>query len=199
MTRTAKLLEVGRRGHRSWPRLLPPTQDDGVCLLATFDSQAALLEAIEALKSAGCAVREVFSPFPIPELDVHLGVRRSRLGIVTGAAAAVAATAAFGFQYWASVVSWPLNVGGKPDNSALAFIPITFELTILAAGLATAAAFLLRSRLHPGRRPKIELPRATDDRFVLMLPVAAPLPKPELERLLVGSGALQVSEWSGKR
>ena len=64
---------------------------------------------------------------------------------------------------------WTLNVGGKPDNSTLAFVPISFELTILAAGLATAKAFLFRSRLYPGAPARLAAPRVTDDRFAIVL------------------------------
>jgi hypothetical protein len=63
------------------------------------------------------------------------------------------------------VFDWPLNVGGKPDNSTLAFVPIAFELTILAGGLATAAAFVLRAGLFPGARREARGP-ARDERQV---------------------------------
>jgi ActD protein len=67
---------------------------------------------------------------------------------------------------WAAVIDWPLNVGGKPANSSLAFLPISFEATVLVAGLATAAAFFWRSRLGPQARPRHVAPGATDDALV---------------------------------
>ena len=97
-----------------------------------------------------------------------MGLRRSRLTWVCFAAGITGATVALGFQLWTSVVSWPLNVGGKPFASVPAFIPVTFELTVLSAALVSAATFLLRSHLGPGRRV-VPLPRVTDDRFTLVL------------------------------
>ena len=85
-------------------------------------------------------------------------------------------------------MSWPLNVGGKPNVSTLAFIPITFEVTILLAGLATAAAFLWRSRLYPRQRVAIA-EGVTDDNFVLLLdPAAGSLSQKRLLNLLQKAG-----------
>jgi hypothetical protein len=67
------------------------------------------------------------------------------------------------------VLDWPLDVGGKPDNSALAFVPVSFELTVLLGGLSTAGAFFLRARLFPGKRERLPARRVTDDRFALVL------------------------------
>jgi hypothetical protein len=73
------------------------------------------------------------------------------------------------FQFYATVLDWPLNVGGKPDNSALAFVPITFELTVLLGGLSTVAALLVRAKLFPGKREELIADGVTNDRFVLAL------------------------------
>ena len=73
-------------------------------------------------------------------------------------------------QFYMAVFDWPLNVGGKPPNSTLAFVPITFELTVLCAGLVTAAAFLVRS--PAGARAPAPLRFAdgtTEDVFALVL------------------------------
>jgi hypothetical protein len=56
-----------------------------------------------------------------------------------------------GFQYWATAVSWPINVGGKPWNSLPAFVPVTFEMMVLCAGVGTVAAFFWSTGLKPGR------------------------------------------------
>ena len=96
---------------------------------------------------------------------------------------------ALGFQFYAAVFDWPLNVGGKPANSLLAFVPITFEITVLCAGLATAGAFLVRAVL-PGGRAVQFAEGTTEDVFALVLRHRdATFDAVEARRLLIGSGA----------
>ncbi len=72
-------------------------------------------------------------------------------------------------QYYTSVVDYPLNVGGRPLNSLPAFVPVTFEIMVLFAGVGTVLAFFLVSRLWFGRKPRVLYEGVTDDRFVLVL------------------------------
>jgi len=137
-------------------------------LIATYTGPAALVDGVTRLREHGFKIYDVYTPCPVHGLEEAMGLRRSRLGYVAFAAGAVGFGAAIAFQFYAAVFDWRLNVGGKPDNSTLAFIPITFELTILAAGLATAKLFLARSRLFPGSGGAAP-PRVTDDRFALAL------------------------------
>jgi len=155
----------------------------------SFAKEAELLEAVRRLRDAGHEIADVYTPYPIHGLDELLELRPSRLGWVTFGAGAFGGLSAFAFQAWSSSASWPLNVGGKPNVSTLAFIPITFEVTVLCAGLATAAAFLLKSRLYPRPRPAVA-ERITDDRFALVLdPLAGSLGESELRRLFAEAGA----------
>jgi hypothetical protein len=78
-------------------------------------------------------------------------------------------TFALTFQFYTSVLDWPLNVGGKPDNSTLAFLPICFELTVLLSGLATVAALFLRAQLYPGKKEQIIADGITNDTFALVI------------------------------
>lgn len=160
---------------------------------ATFASEADLLDALDALRAIDQPVREVFTPYPVHRLDAALGLRPSRLGRLTFAAGATGAAIALAFQSWASAVSWPINVGGKPDLSIPAFIPITFEATILFAGLATAAGLLVRSKLFPGKHGSTPTPRVTDDRFVISLAPADDTKRIlEVETMLLGVGCLSI-------
>ena len=137
-------------------------------LQAAFDDEAALLRATRAVRRAGVEIADAFTPYAVHGLEEAMGLRRSRLTWVCFAAGLTGATCAIGFQIWTSAVSWPLNVGGKPFASIPAFIPVTFELTVLSAALASAFFFYFRSRLYPGR-PAAPPPRVTDDRFVLVV------------------------------
>src|SRR5678809_343603 len=107
-------------------------------LVARFRDADGLLAAVYAARDEGLTIQDVYTPCPVHGLEEAMGLRRSRLGFVTFAAGAVGLLAAMSFQFYAAVFDWTLNVGGKPNNSTLAFVPITFEITILFAGLATA-------------------------------------------------------------
>jgi hypothetical protein len=164
-------------------------------LVATFDGQEALLEAVTNVRGRGFKIYDVYTPFPVHGLDQALGIRRSRLGYVTLVAAILGLSAALAFQFYAAVFDWSLNVGGKPDNSTLAFVPIAFELTILAGGLATAAAFVLRTGLFPGAPARLAGPRVTNDRFAIALRWRATVfDTGEARRLLLDSGAIEVRQ-----
>ena len=137
-------------------------------LVVTFSEEGALLAAVRAARAAGITIDDAYTPYAVHGLDEAMGLRRSRLTWVCFVAGLSGASMALAFQLWTSAVSWPLNVGGKPFASIPAFIPVTFELTVLCAALTSAAAFFFRSRLFPGRRAA-PLPRVTDDRFALVV------------------------------
>ena len=137
-------------------------------LRAIFDDEGALLRATAAARRAGIAIDDAFTPYAVHGLEEAMGLRRSRLTWVCFAAGLTGAACAMAFQVWTSAVDWPLNVGGKPFASIPAFIPITFELTVLSAALVSAFFFFFRSRLFPGKEAAPP-PRATDDRFVLVV------------------------------
>ncbi|WP_342375526.1 DUF3341 domain-containing protein [Myxococcus stipitatus] len=159
-------------------------------LIGYFDSEERVLEATRAVREAGHDLRDVYTPYAVHGLDAAMGLKPSRLTWVCFAAGAVGCTLAMSLQLYTSVVSWPLNVGGKPFNSFPAFIPVTFELTVLFAALGTVAAFLARAKLFPGNKRQA-LPRVTDDRFAIVI---APGQKPNAldaaEALLRDHGAV---------
>ena len=70
-------------------------------------------------------------------------------------------------QIWTSAVDWPINVGGKPFISMPAFVPVSFELTVLFAAHTTVLAFLVINKLYPGRKPVIFHADQTDHKFVM--------------------------------
>ena len=134
-----------------------------------FEDDRDLLDAVRECRDRGIPIVDVVSPFPIHGLDDVLGIRPSRLPWVTLIAGAVGLGIGTWGQYWTSAVNWPLNIGGKPFDSLPAFVPVMFEMTVLFAGLATAAALLLRSRIWPGRRTGPGLERTSDDQHALIL------------------------------
>lgn len=138
-------------------------------LVATFSDADRLVGAVHAVRRANFRIYDVFAPYPIHELGHAMGLRRSRLPWVTLLAGFGGLCTGLLLQFYTAVWDWPLNVGGKPDNSTLAFVPISFELTVLAGGLCTVGALFLRTRLFPGKTEQLFADDVTNYKFALVL------------------------------
>lgn len=138
-------------------------------LVATFRDPETLLRAVMPLRLEGLRIYDVYSPHPIHGLDRAMGIRRTRLPLATLACGLLGLSFAVIFQFYTAVFDWPLNVGGKPVNSMLAFVPVSFELTVLLGGLGTVAAFFVRAGLYPGKRERLPTPGVTDTIYALVL------------------------------
>jgi hypothetical protein len=167
-------------------------------LVGVFTEEAKVLEATRTCRARGYEIVDVYAPYPVHGLDRAMGLGPSRLPWICFLLGAAGASGMLWFQIWASAVDWPVNIGGKPLNSFPAFIPVTFESAVLAAGLGTVGVLLLRSRLFPWARPRLMHPRVTDDHFVLAIrQTDADLEPSMAERLLREHGAIEVREDTG--
>lgn len=136
-------------------------------LVAIYDCEEKLLKSAEKARDKKVEMYDVYTPFPVHGLDDAMGIKRSFLPYVTFAAGAMGLLLALGFQIWTSAFDWPINVGGKPFISLPAFIPITFELTVLFAAHTTVGAFLTFNKLFPGKKPVILHDEQTCNKFVI--------------------------------
>lgn len=136
-------------------------------ILAIFDDEEKLVHCAEKAKSKNVEIYDCYTPFPVHGLDDALGIKRSILPYITFLAGTAGLASAIGLQVWISTVSWPTIVGGKPFLSGPAFVPISFELTVLFAAHTTVLAFLLINKLFPGKKPVIFDEAQTDYKFVL--------------------------------
>ena len=146
-------------------------------MLAEFDTPEAIELAVDALRALGYARMEAYTPHPMPELEAKLGIRRSKTPRAVLAGGVVGALFAFFLQYWLNGVDYPLNVGGRPLMSAPAFIPITFETTVLFASLAAFVTWLVVSRLPTLDDPILAVEGFTSvsiDRFWLAIAASDP-------------------------
>jgi len=138
-------------------------------LVGTFEHEDDILSATKAVREEGYRIVDVYAPYAGHGLDRAMGLRPSRLPWVCFLLGLLGAGAKVWFEFWTTATDWPVNVGGKPWNSLPAFVPITFEVMVLFAGLSTVFAFFLVSRLHPGRKAKLIAGGITNDRFALVL------------------------------
>ncbi len=164
-------------------------------LLATFAREEDLLEATLAVRGDGLRIRDAYTPHAVHGLAEAMSLPPSRLPWVCFALGLFGAAAKVWFEYWTTGVDWPLNVGGKPWNSLPAFVPVTFEVMVLFAGLSTVAAFLLVARLWPGKPAAPPQAGVTNDRFLLVLEEAdASFDRGKVQALLEGCHAVTVEE-----
>jgi hypothetical protein len=164
-------------------------------VLGVFADESDLLNVTREARESGLQIIDAFTPYAVHGLDAAMGLRASRLPWVCFFAAITGAALKLWFEFWTSMVDWPLNIGGKPWNSLPAFVPVTFEVMVLSAGLATVFVFLLLARLRPGKRPAVAHPRVTDDRFVLVLEETdARFDLASVRRLFAKHGALAIEE-----
>lgn len=136
-------------------------------LYGLYDDEVVLLSAVKKAKSDHMDIMDVFTPFPVHGLDEALELSESRLhqaGFVFGA---IGTLTAFLFMTWVFTRDWPIIFGGKPYFSAPAFIPITFELTVLFASIGMVVTFYTICGMAPGiTNPTLD-DRITDDKFCL--------------------------------
>ncbi|HKJ67597.1 MAG TPA: DUF3341 domain-containing protein [bacterium] len=129
-------------------------------IIAEFEDSQTLLQAAREVRDAGYIHFDAHSPFPIHGMDEAMGERRSPLGWIVGGLGLLGCGGALLLQWWTSAVDYPLVVGGKPFFSLPAFIPITFELTILLAAFGAVFGMLFLNQL-----PKFYHPLFYADRF----------------------------------
>jgi hypothetical protein len=141
-------------------------------LMAEFDDPTSLVTATERAHHEGYRCMDAYSPFPIEELHEALGSRHTRLPLIVLIGGLVGCIGGYALEYWSSVIAYPLNIGGKPLHSWPAFIPVTFECTILAAALSCVLGMLALNGLPMPYHPVFNLPRfalASRNRFFLCI------------------------------
>jgi hypothetical protein len=146
-------------------------------LMAEFEDPTALVTAARRTYEEGYRRMDAYSPFPIEELSEAIGFHHTKLPVIVFFGGVIGCLAGFGLQYWVSVIEYPVNVGGKPAYSWPAFIPATFETTILFAALAAVLGMLALNGLPEPYHPVFNVGRfalATRNRFFLCIEAIDP-------------------------
>jgi len=141
-------------------------------IMAEFASAQDLVTAARHTHEAGYRKIDAYSPFPVEELADAIGFHKNSVSLVTLIGAAVGGLTGYLMQYWMAVVSYPVNVGGRPYHSWPSFIIVTFEMTILFGGISAVFGMLALNGLPMPYHPVFNVPRfvlASKDRFFLIV------------------------------
>ena len=167
-------------------------------MMAEFDSAQDLVAAARKTHEAGYRKLDAYSPFPVEELAEAIGFHKNRVPLVTLIGALIGGIGGYLMQYWIAVISYPINVGGRPPHSWPAFIVVTFEMTILFGGISAVFGMLALNGLPMPYHPVFNVPRfamATKDRFFLIIFSTDPKYQPgEVRKFLEGFKPRSISE-----
>ncbi|WP_332736042.1 DUF3341 domain-containing protein [Flavihumibacter sp.] len=162
-------------------------------VVGSFDDEAVLFPAVKKVRKAGYKIHDVYTPFPIHGLDQVMGLRDTSLhtaGFIYG----ITGTAtALSFMGWVFTRDWPLNIGGKPNFPLPAFIPITFELTVLFSAVGMVLTFCYLCQLAPFVKKHHFHERATDDLFVMVLECTSRTNEDDAKAFLASVGAKEIN------
>jgi hypothetical protein len=167
-------------------------------LIAEFDSAEHIVEAARKTREAGYIRIDALSPFALPELDEALHLPKTRVPLIFLIGGIFGGLFGFFLQVYSCVYSYPINVGGRPLYSWPAFIPITFELTILSAGLCGAFGMLILNGLPQHYHPlfnSAQFDLASQNKFFLLIESSDSKFQPDQTREFLASlGPVSVSE-----
>ena len=149
-----------------------PTRPAIYGVMAEFDDPTAVVVATRRAYEEGYRRMDAYSPYPIEALSEAVGPHKERLPLIVLIGGIIGMIGGYGLQYYVSVINYPLNVGGKPLHSWPAYIPITFETTVLGAAMAAIFGMLALNGLPEPYHPVFNAPNfalATRDRFFLVI------------------------------
>jgi hypothetical protein len=162
-------------------------------VVGSFDDENVLFPAVKRVRSAGYKIHDVYTPFPVHGLDEAMGLRQTSIhtaGFIYGITGTTTALTGMG---WIFGSDWLMNIGGKPHFPLPAFIPITFELTVLFSAVGMVYTFCWLCQIAPMVKKHVFNPRATDDKFVMVIECTEHTRPEEAKAFLATTGAAEVN------
>jgi len=176
-----------------------PMMEEGLHgIVAEYETPSALLIACRKARAAGYRRMDAYTPYPIEEIADAIGFEKTNVPLLTLAGGILGGLSGYLLQYWVHTSAYPLNIGGRPLNSWPSFIIVTFELTILFAGITAVVGMLGLNGLPQPYHPIFNHPRfssATRHRFFLCIEAADPgFDAAETKLFLQATDAIDVAE-----
>jgi hypothetical protein len=165
-------------------------------IFGIFNDEHKVLHAVEHLRAHKVNVTDVVSPYPIHGMDDALGMQKTRISICGFLFGITGTSLALLMIWYMNILDWPMDIGGKPNYAFFknmpAFIPVTFESTVLCAAHGMVITFLLRCKILPGVEPEVIHPRVTDDHFVMRIDTRASDDLEKIKAMVMNEGAIEI-------
>ncbi|HVZ25513.1 MAG TPA: DUF3341 domain-containing protein [Sediminibacterium sp.] len=162
-------------------------------VVGCFDDEAKLFPAVKKVRTAGYKIHDVYTPFAVHGLDHAIGLRETSLHTAGFIYGITGTSTALGCISWILAKDWPLNFGGKPHFALPAWIPITFELTVLFSAVGMVWTFCYLCQIAPFVKKHHFHARATDDLFVMVIECTDKTNTDDLQALLNSHGAVETN------
>ena len=173
--------------------------------VAAYDDEEVLFPAVKKVRQNGYKIHDIYTPFAVHGLDEAMGLKGTDLHIAGFIYGLCGTSTAVGFISWIYTADWPIIYGGKPHFALPAWIPITFELTVLFAAVGMTLTFCYLNQIMPGVKKHVFHPRQSDDLFVMAIELNKHTPEADVIAFLKATGAketsIQVAEagwWYGR-
>jgi hypothetical protein len=161
--------------------------------VAAYDDEEILFPAVKKVRHNGYKIHDIYTPFAVHGLDEAMGLKGTDLHIAGFIYGLCGTSTAVGFISWIFTSDWPINIGGKPHFALPAWIPITFELTVLFAAVGMTLTFCYLNQIMPGVKKHVFHPRQSDDLFVMAIEINKHTPEEKVLEFLKSTGAKETS------
>lgn len=170
-------------------------------VLAEFATPEALVDATRQMREKGFLGMDTYSPYPLHGGSEALGLPPSRVPFIALGGSLTGLVTALAMQTWMNTIDYPLNIGGRPLLSLPAWVPITFELSVLFGAFGIFFGLLGLSKLPQPYHPAFEAEAfrsASTHGFWLSVPHPTGQDATDTTNQLKALGATQVTVVSGE-